>query len=79
MKISTRVDGQDCSDRSFRQQGTVACEGVASPAEAMMQASDVAGIMACRGVLGFRGRSRFRAPMSCDEQLRKAQREVPCL
>ena len=39
-------------------QGTVACERVASPAEAMMQASVVAGIMACRDELGFLGRSR---------------------
>ena len=38
-------------------QGTVAGERVASPAEAMMQASVVARIIACRDELGFPGRS----------------------
>ena len=41
---------------------TVAGERVSSPAEAMMQASVVAGIMACCTELGLRGRSSFRAP-----------------
>ena len=36
--------------------GTGAGERVASPAEAMMQASVVAGIMPCRSELGLRGR-----------------------
>ena len=36
-------------------------ERVSSQTETMMQASVVAGIMACRSVLGLRGHSRFRA------------------
>ena len=47
-------------------QGTVACERVASLAEAMMQASVVAGIMACCNELGlswtFAVVQGFRAP-----------------
>ena len=39
-------------------QGMGAGERVSSPAEAMIQASVVAGIMACCNELGLRGRSR---------------------
>ena len=60
-------------------QGTVACERVASPAEAMMQASVVAGIMACRERVGPSRSLKVSSTLSCDEQLEEAQREVPCL
>ena len=50
---------------------TVAGERLSSPAEAMMQASVVAGIMACCGELGLRGRSRFRAPRVVTSNLKK--------
>ena len=54
-------------------------ERVARPAEAMMLASVVAGIIACRDELGFSWSFKGLNTMSYDEQLRKAQREVPCL
>ena len=50
---------------------TVAGERVSSPAEAMMQASVVAGIMACCNELGLRGRSSFRAPRVVTSNLKK--------
>ena len=60
-------------------QGTVACETVANPAEAMMQASVVARIIACRDESGFSWSFKALNTMSNDEQLDKAQREVSCL
>ena len=55
----------------------VLAKRVASPAEAVMQASFVAGLMACRDELGSQSFKSVNS-MSCDEQL-EAQREVPCL
>ena len=58
---------------------TVAGERVASPAEAMMQASVVAGIMACCNELGLRGRSRSGAPRVVTSNLKNLNERVQCL
>ena len=49
----SRLLRQEFQAQETAKQGTVACERVASPSEAMMQASVVAGIMACRDELSF--------------------------
>ena len=67
VRSSARADGQERTGRSTRhKRRSTLCAGagkrVARPAEAMMHASVVAGIMVCCSELGLRGRSRFRAP-----------------
>ena len=84
VRSSARADGQERTGRSTRlkrssTQFAGPGERVARAAEAMMQASVVAGIMACCNELGLRGRSMVSSTVSCDEQLEEAQREVPCL
>ena len=65
VRPSTRADGQERTGRSTRLKRSTQFAGsgvrLARPACAMMQASVVEGIIACRDELGLRGRSSFRA------------------